>query len=273
MHPAAMATRCSESPGLNRLLTILCEMKSAVIAYSGGVDSTFLLKAAALSGIKTIAVTAASPTMPEHDLSNAKDMTRAMEIYHMIIETSELENINFSKNPADRCFYCKDELFGKLKKLAAAENCNFVLDGSNLDDMDDWRPGRKAALNHGVRSPLIEAGLRKQDIRSLSRELLLPTWDKPASPCLSSRFPYWEPITSEALKQVEEAEKFLRSRGFRDLRVRHHKDTARIELIEEDIPKMLSPDSRAAVTEKLRLLGYKFVCLDLEGFRSGKLNG
>ncbi len=263
---------CNYEGKLNNLLNLLKEMGNAVIAYSGGVDSTFLLRAATLSGIKAIAVTAVSPTMPEHDLQNAKEMTKAMGVTHMIIETSELDRDDFVTNPPDRCFYCKDELFGKLREIAAAGGYRFVLDGSNLDDTSDWRPGRKAAEKHGVRSPLIEAGLRKHDIRELSRRLNLPTWDKPSSPCLSSRFPYGEPITIEALRQVEEAEKFLRSIGFKDLRVRYHRDIARIELEEDDIPRMLEPKTRKAVAEKLKTLGYKFITLDLEGFRSGRLN-
>jgi uncharacterized protein len=247
-------------------------MGSAVVAYSGGVDSTFLLKAMVLSGIRVMAVTGFSPTMPEQDFLDAKEAAGAMGVPHMVIETSELEMDDFRKNPPDRCFYCKSELFGRLKSIAESEGYAHLLDGSNLDDVDDWRPGRKAALENGVRSPLIEAGLRKEDIRDLSRALGLSTWDKPSSPCLSSRFPYGESITTEALKRVEAAERFLKSLGFRELRVRHHGDVARIEFREEDIPTMLNPEIRIAVTENLKALGYKFVTLDLEGFRSGKMN-
>ncbi len=257
---------------LNHLLNILNEIESAVIAYSGGVDSTFLLKAASLSGIRTMAVTGFSPTMPEEDIEGAKKMAEVIGVPHTIIETSELEIDAFRKNSSDRCFYCKNELFGRLKDIAESENYRFVLDGSNLDDLDDWRPGRRAAKKHGVRSPLIEAGLRKEDIRGLSRELNLSTWDKPSSPCLSSRFPYGEPITVEALKRVEAAEKCMRSLGFRGFRVRHQGDTAKIEVVKEHIPKLLEPEIRSAVVEHLKALGYTFVTLDLEGFRSGKLN-
>jgi len=267
-----MSTDCFSDPRLSRLVDILKSMGSAVIAYSGGVDSTFLLKAAALSGIRVMAVTGFSPTTPEQDLLDAREAAKTMGVPHMVIGTSELERDDFRKNPPDRCFYCKSELFGRLSGIAESEGCAHLLDGSNLDDLDDWRPGRKAALEHGVRSPLIEARLRKQDIRDLSRELNLPTWNKPSSPCLSSRFPYGESITAEALKQVEEAEKFLKSLGFRELRVRHYGDTARIELRQDEIPKMLDPVTRRTVAEKLRSLGYAFVSLDLEGFRSGKMN-
>lgn len=259
-------------PRLDRLVAILGDLGSAVIAFSGGVDSTFLLKAAALSGMKALAVTGSSPTMPEQDLLDAQAAAEAIGLPHMVIETSELEKDDFRKNPPDRCFHCKSELFGKLRDIAESEGYEHLLDGSNLNDVDDWRPGRKAALENGVRSPLMEAGLRKEEIRDLSRALGLRTWDKPSSPCLSSRFPYGESITVEALKRVEEAEKFLKSFGFRELRVRHRGDTARIELREEDIIRMLDPGIRTAVTERLRCLGYVFVSLDLEGFRSGKMN-
>lgn len=267
-----MINSFSATPKLGSLISILNGMESAVIAYSGGVDSTFLLKAATLSGMKILAVTGYSPTMPEHDFLNAKEMAQGMGVDHMIIETFELDSDDFSKNPPDRCFHCKNELFGKLKLMAESEGYKFVLDGSNLDDLDDYRPGRKAAAKHGIRSPLIEAGLTKDDIRRLSFELGLQTWNKPSSPCLSSRFPYGETITIEALKQVEAAEEFLRSLGFKELRVRHHKDIARIEIREEDIQKMLDPEIRRTVSGKLKALGYKFISLDLEGFRSGRLN-
>lgn len=257
---------------LSRLANILNGMESAVIAYSGGVDSTFLLKAATLSGMRVMAVTGVSHTMPEQDLRDAKEMAALMNVRHMIIETCELENEDFSKNPPDRCFFCKDELFGKLKAIGETEGYKFVLDGSNLDDLDDYRPGRKAASDHGIRSPLIEAGLTKDDIRRLSFGLDLRTWNKPSSPCLSSRFPYGETITIEALKQVEEAEEFLRSLGFKELRVRHHKDIARIEIREEDIRRMLEPEMRKTISEKLKAIGYRFIALDIEGFRSGSFN-
>jgi uncharacterized protein len=267
-----MSEVITEDPRLSNLVNILKSMESAVIAFSGGVDSTFLLKAAALSGIKLLAVTGVSPATPEQDLLDAKEFAGSMGVAHVIIETSELESDGFRRNSPDRCFHCKSELFGRLRRIAESEGYSHLLDGSNLDDVDDWRPGRGAALEKGVRSPLIEAGLRKQDIRGLSRELKLATWNKPSSPCLSSRFPYGETITVEALRRVAAAERFLRSLGFAELRVRHHGDTARIELREDEIARMLDPDIRNAATERLRSIGYKFVSLDLEGFRSGKMN-
>lgn len=269
-YQAAITMR--EDPRLGNLIDILRSAGSAVVAYSGGVDSTFLLKAAALSGMRAFAVTGISPTMPEQDLLDAKVMAAEVGVPHLIIRTSELERDEFRRNPPDRCFYCKSVLFGRLRAIAESDGYAHLLDGSNLDDVDDWRPGRKAALAYGVRSPLIEAGLRKEDVRDLSRALGLRTWNKPSSPCLSSRFPYGETITVEALKRVEEAEKFLKSLGFGELRVRHHGDTARIELAVDELPRMLDPETRRAVTEKLRSLGYSFVSLDLEGFRSGKMN-
>lgn len=255
-----------------KLIEMLKNMDSAVLAYSGGVDSTFLLKAMQLAGIKSLAVTAVSETMPEDDFLFAKKMAEKIGIDHRLIQTDELKIKRFVENPPERCFYCKDELFGKLKAIAASEGYRFVLDGSNLDDMADWRPGRKAALDHRVRSPLIEAGINKNEIRKLSKGLNLPTWDKPSSPCLASRFPYRETITRKGLKQVSGAEKFLRSIGFIEFRVRHHRDTARIELREKDIKKILTPDVRKAIIKKLKSLGYKFITVDLEGFRSGRMN-
>lgn len=256
----------------DKLLSILQDMQSAVLAYSGGVDSTLLLKVIQLSGIKALAVTAVSETMPENDLLFSKKMCEEIGIKQTVIKTAELDVENFAKNPHDRCFYCKDELFSKIREIAGDEGYRFVLDGSNLDDTADWRPGRKAALNHSVRSPLIEAGLDKKDIREISQRLNLPSWDKPSSPCLASRFPYGEQITAEALKQVAEAEGFLRSLGFKEFRVRHHSDIARIELKEEDMAMALKPETRKAITEKLKSTGYRFIVIDMEGFRSGRMN-
>ncbi len=210
--------------------------------------------------------------MPEQDLRDAKAMVKSLNVPYQVIETSELELDNFRENSPDRCFHCKNELFGKLRGIAESEGYGSIADGTNLDDLDDRRPGRRAAIRYGVRSPLAEAALRKADIRELSRELSLPTWDKPSSPCLSSRFPFGEPITIDALKRVQAAENVLRSLGFKELRVRHCGDTARIELGENDIPRILQSELRTSVVEKLVEIGYKFVSLDLEGFRSGKLN-
>jgi len=255
-----------------KLIEILKQMESAVLAYSGGVDSTLLLKALQLSGIRAIAVTAVSETMPENDLSFSKKMCEETGIRQMIIKTEELKKESFAKNPTDRCFYCKDELFNKIGEIARSEGYKFVLDGSNLDDTADWRPGRKAAVNHGIKSPLIEAGLNKKEIREISKSLNLPSWDKPSSPCLASRFPYGQKITAGALKQVSEAEEFLRSLGFVEFRVRHHRDIARIEFNEKDIASALNPEKRKVIAEKLKSIGYRFVVLDMEGFRSGRMN-
>ncbi len=255
-----------------KLLFILKEMQSAILAFSGGVDSTFLLKALKESGIHALAVTAYSETMPESELRFAEDMAKLIGIKHRIIKTDEMSNPDFVKNPKDRCFYCKDELFSKLVDIANTEGYEHIVDGSNADDISDWRPGMKAALKYKVRSPLIEVSFSKDEIREISKALGLPTWSKPASPCLSSRFPYGVAITKDALKRVEMSEEFLKSLGFKELRVRSHNDMAKIELRSDEIDRLFDKELRESIVNGFKKFGFKHIALDLEGFRSGKMN-
>jgi uncharacterized protein len=254
------------------LLALLQKSRSAVLAFSGGVDSSFLLAAMKKADMRILAVTAISETMPRKDREVCASIIRELGVDHRFIETSELSNESFVSNTPERCFFCKDELFRKLKVIADEAGFDYVFDGSNSDDLEDYRPGRRAASLHGVRSPLSELGLSKDEIRSFSKELGLKTWDRPSSPCLSSRIPYGRRITPEALTRVERAEEFIISLGVREVRVRDYGDSARIEVKEEDMPLLLSPAKRRLVTEGLRSLGYSFVSMDLEGYRSGNMN-
>jgi uncharacterized protein len=254
------------------LLKSLKEMESALLAYSGGADSTLLLKAIQISGIKSLAVTAVSEIIPHSDALLSAQTAEELGMQHRVLRTAPLSIEDFVINTPERCFFCKDDLFSKLSAIAQGEGYNFLLDGTNTDDTSDRRPGRKAAMKNGVRSPLAEAGFSKREIREKSRQQGLPTWDRPSSPCLATRIPYGQRITKESLERVERSEDFLRSLGFRTIRVRNHRDVARIEVGAEEIDLMLNPEKREIISGILKSFGYKFVSLDLEGYRSGSMD-
>ncbi|MBI5100364.1 MAG: ATP-dependent sacrificial sulfur transferase LarE [Nitrospirae bacterium] len=254
------------------LLSCLKEAGDGLLAFSGGVDSAFLLKAMQVAGIRTLAVTAVSDTMPAWDFDNAVDIANGAGVEHMIIRTDELSKEEFARNAPDRCFFCKDELFGRLRQIAGERGLCNVFDGSNADDLKDYRPGRRAASLHQVRSPLAECGFSKNEIRDKSKELGLSTWDRPSSPCLSSRFPYGRRITPDLLKKVEASEAFLRTLGLKEVRVRDCGDTARIEVGESEISIFMDAEARRVVSGRLKSLGYSFISLDLDGYKSGSLN-
>ncbi len=261
---------------LNRLKDELASVRSAVIAFSGGVDSSFLLKVAHDTfincGGKALAVTANSPTYPEKELKEALELAKLIGVEHMVIESKELGINEFTQNPPNRCYYCKTELYGKLGALAQERGFAVVLDGANADDMSDYRPGMKAARELDVRSLLQEVGLTKDEIRLLSKEMGLPTWNKPAMACLSSRFPYWTTITPEKLNMVEVAEVALRNIGFDQVRVRHHGNVARIELAPDDIARAVKPDIAEKIHSELLNAGFAYVALDIIGYRTGSMN-
>jgi len=258
---------------LSILKEILSQLDSVLIAYSGGVDSTLLLKLCedTLDG-NVLAVTAKSPIYTSQEMANAVMMAESLSAKHRIIETKVLENPKFLANSPDRCYQCKLELFHRLKQIAREEGLNTIVDGSNYDDLGDYRPGMRAASELGVRHPLQEAKLTKAEIRLLSREMELPNWDKPSLACLASRFPYSTPITRESIAAVEQAETFLHSLGIGQLRVRHYDKTARIEVEPGDMPILLEEKIRHRILTRLKELGYLYITLDLAGYRTGSTN-
>ena len=260
-------------PKIARLRELLGSLDSALVAFSGGVDSSYLLhEAATVLGPRCLALTTVSPTTPQGDLDDAIRLAQTLGVTHVVRQTDELEIPGYAENPVDRCYFCKDNLFVICAAEARERGIAAVLDGANVDDLHDHRPGLTAAAEQGVRHPLVEAGFTKSEIRVASRAAGLETWDRPASPCLSSRFPYGTPITREALARVAAAEDVLRGLGLRDLRVRHHDTLARIEVPVDAMPKLLDAAVRERITTELRRLGYLWVTLDLAGFRSGSLN-
>ena len=266
------ATETSERKLLS-LRKVLSSLESICVAYSGGVDSTFLLKVSKdVLGEDVLAVTATSPTYPRRELNEAIEAAKKIGVRHLLLASNELDIPGFAENTSSRCYYCKHDLFGKLKVEAKRHGIKNVVDGANYDDTKDYRPGRKAAEELGVRSPLCEVQLTKNEIRYLSKELGLSTWNKPSLACLSSRIPYNEKITEEKLKQVEKAEGILRSFGFTQFRVRHHSEIARIEFIPEEMSLLNAPEMQLAIDSALKSVGFKYVTVDLKGYRSGSMN-
>jgi pyridinium-3,5-biscarboxylic acid mononucleotide sulfurtransferase len=266
-------TLTAEEKELN-LRSLMRDMKSVLVAYSGGVDSAYLaLIATQELGSKAFCVTGISPSVSKSQREQAEKIARDFNFNFHQIQTDELADSNYQSNPSNRCYFCKTELYGKLLPFADDKGIEFVLDGANTDDIGDYRPGRTAAREKGVRSPLIEAHLNKNEIRELSRRLSLPTWDAPASPCLSSRIAYGLPVTIERLSKVERGEEFLRSLDFREFRVRvHGEELVRLEFAPPELEKALQRETTGKLADKFRNLGFRYVTIDLQGFRSGAMN-
>ena len=253
---------------------ILAGMRSVAIGYSGGVDSTLLLKVAFDElGPGVLAMIGQSATYPTREFEEAVALAERMGVRYVVVRTEETDDLKFSENPPDRCYYCKTELFGKLQELAGQEGIAWIADGTITDDAGDFRPGMRAKSENCVRSPLLEAGMSKEEVRALSQHLGLPTWDKPSFACLSSRFPYGTGINPENLSRVDRAESFLRDAGFRRFRVRFHDaNTARIEIAPDDMPRCMDPSFRGGLVQHFKELGFIYVTLDLQGYRTGSMN-
>jgi uncharacterized protein len=258
----------------DRLVETLRGYGRVAVAFSGGVDSTVVAQAAHVAlGSAAVAVTAVSESLAEGELEEAEALARRIGVRHRVIRTEEFADPNYLRNNPDRCYFCKSELYGRLAGLLGELGADVIASGANLDDAGDHRPGMRAAGENGVRHPLQECGLTKADVRALAKGWGLPTWDKPATPCLSSRIAYGEDVTSERVRMVDRAEQWLRQRGLRTLRVRYHKgDLARVEVPLDDLPRLAEPAARAELVRAFRDLGFKFITLDLEGFRSGSHN-
>lgn len=258
---------------LDNLCDLISSYENCLVAYSGGVDSTFLsFFANKVLGEKSLMITAKSPSLDNDELYNSLKIAKDKKWNHRVIDTKEFNNPDYTKNSLDRCYFCKEELFRTLSNIATNEGFNFVLDGSNIDDLNDFRPGMKASSQYGIKSPLVEVGLNKEMIRTISKHFKIPTWNKPSQPCLSSRIPYGTTITPKILEEVSRSENFLRSLGFKEVRVRHHGSIARIEVPEIYFEKILEFKSRDLIVKQLKMIGFKFVTFDLSGFRTGSLN-